>query len=83
MYGRNAAKLVEALRACVQLPPLEYVVNEAKPPRRMSFQVVLHFHDVDDEPPPPVELWSGIEKTPRAAKFPEPDVIIDAIKEYL
>lgn len=75
MYGRNAERLIDALR--VDFPQFEFVTNEEKP-RRLTFEITLVMDDGER-----IELWSGIDKAPRKAKFPEHDFIIDEIKKYL
>lgn len=76
MYGRNAAALSQALR--LEAPELPVRVNPAKP-RRGSFEVTLLRPDGSS-----AELWTGIKKgPPRKLKFPEPQVVVEKLKEYL
>jgi len=76
VFGRRASELVEALRE--ELGEVDATMN-AKAPRRGTFEVVM-IKDDDSE----VLLWSGHKKgPPRKTKFPEAQVIIDAIKENM
>lgn len=75
MYARNAKQLVEALR--VEFPSLEYVLNEEKQ-RRGSFEVTLKLDDGQL-----IQVWSGIDKTPRKAKFPQHSEIIKELNKLI
>uniref|UniRef100_A0A3Q3F136 Selenoprotein H n=1 Tax=Labrus bergylta TaxID=56723 RepID=A0A3Q3F136_9LABR len=58
-------------------PGLTVVFNPVKP-RRNSFEISLL--DGDKE----TSLWTGIKKgPPRKLKFPQPDVVVDALQEAL
>uniref|UniRef100_A0A3B5AIM3 Selenoprotein H n=1 Tax=Stegastes partitus TaxID=144197 RepID=A0A3B5AIM3_9TELE len=73
VYGRNAEEVKSALLAAC--PDLTVVLNPEKP-RRNSFEVTL----LDGE----TSLWTGIKKgPPRKLKFPQPDVVVAALKEAL
>ena len=67
MYKRRANELINALR--VHLPDAEFVTNELKP-RSKSFEVTLELHDKQ------FLIWTGRLLSPRAAKFPEPELIL-------
>lgn len=75
MYSRNAKQLQEALR--VEFPNLNYVLNEGKQ-RRGSFEITLQLDDGQL-----IQVWSGIEKTPRKAKFPEHSEIIKELNKLI
>jgi len=76
VFGRRAAELTEALRE--EFGEVEATMN-AKAPRRGTFEIVI-LKDDDSE----VLLWSGHKKgPPRKNKFPDAQVIIDAIKENI
>lgn len=55
---------------------MEFVTNVTKP-RRQSFELTLEINDQQ------YLVWTGIKITPRKAKFPEPEVLLDEIKKYL
>ncbi|NWH74950.1 SELH protein, partial [Piaya cayana] len=76
VFGRAAAAVRDALReAAAQLP----VEINPRQPRRNSFEVSLVKEDGSS-----VELWSGIAKgPPRKLKFPQPEVVVEALKSNL
>uniref|UniRef100_A0A8C5HJR7 Selenoprotein H n=1 Tax=Gouania willdenowi TaxID=441366 RepID=A0A8C5HJR7_GOUWI len=75
VYGRNAEEVKSALLAAV--PDVTVLINPEKP-RRSSFEVTLK--DEGKE----TCLWTGIKKgPPRKLKFPQPDVVVAALKEAL
>uniref|UniRef100_A0A3B3CPJ2 Selenoprotein H n=1 Tax=Oryzias melastigma TaxID=30732 RepID=A0A3B3CPJ2_ORYME len=75
VYGRNAEEVKSALLAA--RPELTVVFNPEKP-RRNSFEITLL--DGSKETP----LWTGIKKgPPRKLKFPQPDVVVAALKDAL
>ncbi|NWR60277.1 SELH protein, partial [Bucorvus abyssinicus] len=76
VFGRNAAAVSEALRGAVAHLPVE--INPRQP-RRNSFEVSLVKEDGST-----VELWSGIGKgPPRKLKFPQLEVVVEALKSSL
>jgi len=66
--------VIDALQK--EFPDFDYVKNENKP-RRQSFEIVL---ETDEKT---IQIWSGINRTPRREKFPELSLIVKEINKYL
>jgi len=79
VFKRKAQGVVSALsEASLCVEDVEAVFNEEKP-RRGSFEVTVIL-DNDTE----VQVWSGHKKgPPRKLKFPEPEVIAEAVRKIL
>lgn len=74
MFKRRANEYITALK--VHLPDMEFVTNVTKP-RRNSFEFSLVIDDQE------FLVWTGVKLTPRKAKFPETEVILNEIKKHL
>jgi len=74
VFKRNANLVIDALQK--EFPDFDYVKNENKP-RRQSFEIVF---ETDGKT---IQIWSGINRTPRREKFPEISMIVEEINKHL
>jgi len=75
VYKRNATSLSEVLRK--NFPDLEIEINP-NPPRRNSFECTVVTDGKE------ISVWSGIKLgPPRKLKFPDADVVVQAMKKAL
>jgi len=79
VFKRKAQGVISALsEAGLCVDKVETVINEEKP-KRGSFEVTVVLDNGTE-----ANVWSGIKKgPPRKLKFPEPDVIVDAVKKIM
>jgi len=74
VFKRRANEYITALK--VHLPDTEFVTNLTKP-RRNSFEFTLILDEQE------FLVWTGVKLTPRKAKFPETDALLEEINKHL